>query len=114
MKISNKIGTKNLLALTLIMGLIFQFCCILLPQDIYAEIPKEPYLKLTLPMEEYQFFELGETIKIKGVMENISELLLKITDPDRKEIFSTELDVVDKSLGLIMKFQTMPNRESIK
>ncbi len=96
MKISNKTGTKNLLALTLIMGLIFQFCCILLPQDIYAEIPKEPYLKLTLPMEEYQFFELGETIKIKGVAENISELLLKITDPDRKEIFSTELDVVDK------------------
>ncbi len=58
--------------------------------------PEQPYLELTLPEEEYQFFELEDVVKIRGVAENISELNLRITDPDRKEVFSTELDIVDK------------------
>lgn len=80
----------------LTLGLILQLCCILLPQDIYAEESQEPYLKLTSPGEEYQFFELGQIVNIKGIAENISKLNLKITDPDRKEIYATELNIVNK------------------
>ncbi|MGB4311724.1 MAG: molybdopterin-dependent oxidoreductase [Natronincolaceae bacterium] len=37
MKILSKTGTKMFFALMLIAGLIFQFCYILLPQDVYAQ-----------------------------------------------------------------------------
>lgn len=57
MRVFSKIGTKKLLALMLITGLIFQFCCILSPQDVYAQEPESPAL-----------VEIGKDTTIKAIV----------------------------------------------